>query len=308
MSFIQNLFTSRDNNANGNSYVGQEDRIWWNPDSNAFYYSDGNTAGGILITGGVTGNGLPGGVANTVQYNAGGIFGGDPNFTFDAGNSTLTITNIVANTITGGAGGSDTQVQFNTNGNFTGNSNFTYNSTTRAMLMTGTATLGNVYPASNNVSNIGSATNRFNDLWLGSGNINLIDDTLNINQEINAVNGNLVISGGNGLVFGQFAIYGNSITIADGASNINIGKVGSTGYINIERPLTVNSTGGGSPVFQVEQNGKAFNGIGFNLAEKFNEINDPRFLDLVFTLDENTFNGQTSLQLKVLDLECCSSK
>ena len=60
--------------------------------------------------------------------------------------------------------------------------------------------------------------------------------------------------------------------------------------------------------FQVEQNGTAFNGIGFNLAEKFNEINDQRFLDLVFTLDENTFNGQTSLQLKVLDLESGSSK
>jgi hypothetical protein len=49
MSFIQNLFTSRDNNAQGNTYVGQQDRIWWNPDTNAFYYSDGNTAGGIPI-------------------------------------------------------------------------------------------------------------------------------------------------------------------------------------------------------------------------------------------------------------------
>ena len=256
MSFIQNLFTSRDNNANGANYVGQQSRIWWNPDTNAFYYSNGNTPGGILITGGSTGNGLPGGFANSVQYNAGNSnFGGDSNFTFDASTSTLTITNIVANTLVGGAGGTNTQVQFNTNGNFTGSSNFTYNSATNAMVMTGTARLGNVFPASNNVSNIGSATNRFNDLWLGSGNINLIDDTLNINQEINAINGNLVISGGNGLVFGQFAIYGNNITIANGASNINIGKVGSTGYVNIERPLTVNSTGGGLPAFQVEQEG-----------------------------------------------------
>ena len=49
MSFIQNLFTSRDNNAQGNTYVGQQDRIWWNPDTNAFYYSDGNTAGGTPV-------------------------------------------------------------------------------------------------------------------------------------------------------------------------------------------------------------------------------------------------------------------
>lgn len=256
MSFIQNLFTSRDNNANGNSYVGQEDRLWWNPDTNAFYYSDGNTAGGILITGGTSGNGLPGGTANTVQYNAGtGGFAGDPNFVFDSATSTLTITNIVANTLTGGAGGANTQVQFNTNGNFTGTTNFTYNQTSNTLLMTGTAILGNVYPTSNNVSNIGSPTDRFNDIWLGTGNINLVDDTLNTLQQIRASNGNLVVTGDNGLVFGQFAMYGNNITIANGASNINIGKVGSTGYVNIERPLVVNSVGGGLPAFAVEQNG-----------------------------------------------------
>ena len=50
MSFIQNLFSSRDNNANGVTYVGQSGRIWWNPDTNAFYSSDGNTAGGVPIS------------------------------------------------------------------------------------------------------------------------------------------------------------------------------------------------------------------------------------------------------------------
>jgi hypothetical protein len=50
MSFIQNIFTSRDNNANSVTYVGQTGRIWWNPDTNAFYSSDGNTAGGVPIS------------------------------------------------------------------------------------------------------------------------------------------------------------------------------------------------------------------------------------------------------------------
>lgn len=54
--------------------------------------------------------------------------------------------------------------------------------------------------------------------------------------------------------------------------------------------------------FQVEQNGTMYNGIGFNLAEKYNEIADQSILDLVFTLEENTYNGQTSLQLKVIDV------
>ena len=52
MSFIQNLFTSRDNNANSATYVGQQDRLWWDPVTNRFYYSDGNTPGGFPVGGG----------------------------------------------------------------------------------------------------------------------------------------------------------------------------------------------------------------------------------------------------------------
>ena len=85
MSFIQNLFTSRDNNAEGNTFVGQQDRIWWNPDTNAFYYSDGNTAGGIPIGSG-TGTGIPIGPINSVQLNAGGgNFVGTTDLTFNSG-------------------------------------------------------------------------------------------------------------------------------------------------------------------------------------------------------------------------------
>jgi hypothetical protein len=49
MSFIQNLFSSRDNNANTETYVGQTDRIWYNPDNNTFRVSDGSTPGGLPI-------------------------------------------------------------------------------------------------------------------------------------------------------------------------------------------------------------------------------------------------------------------
>ena len=49
MSFIQNLFTSRDNNANAETYVGQQDRLWWDPETNSLYYSDGTTPGGIPV-------------------------------------------------------------------------------------------------------------------------------------------------------------------------------------------------------------------------------------------------------------------
>ena len=289
MSFIQNFFTSRDNSANAATYVGQQDRIWWNPDTNAFYYSDGSTPGGILITGGSSGNGTVGGTNTQVQFNNAGNFDGDPNFTFNGSTSTLTITNIVTtNPIIGGAGGTNTQVLFNDSGNIAGNAKFTFDKVSGNTTLTGTAFLGNVLPVANNVSNIGTPTNRFYDLWLGSGNINLIDDTLNINQEINAVNGNLVISGGNGIKFGQFEMYGNTISTINPAANINIGLAGSTGYVDIERPLAVNSTGGGAPAFIVEQNGTV--GI-FNA----NAVaNSPGALNIVGSLDRSYQNVTNS--------------
>jgi len=49
MSFIQNFFTSRDNNANAATYVGQVGRLWYAPDTNAIFVSDGNTPGGIAV-------------------------------------------------------------------------------------------------------------------------------------------------------------------------------------------------------------------------------------------------------------------
>jgi hypothetical protein len=50
MSFIQNFFTSRDNNTDGNTYVGQEGRLFYNSATNALYIGDGNTVGGIPVS------------------------------------------------------------------------------------------------------------------------------------------------------------------------------------------------------------------------------------------------------------------
>lgn len=49
MSFIQNFYTSRDNNANAATYVGQQDRLWYNPITQTLYVSDGSTPGGIPV-------------------------------------------------------------------------------------------------------------------------------------------------------------------------------------------------------------------------------------------------------------------
>ncbi len=54
--------------------------------------------------------------------------------------------------------------------------------------------------------------------------------------------------------------------------------------------------------FCLRQKNSSFKGIGFNMAEKFHLIESKKPLDVVFTLEENEWNGQKMLQLKVQDL------
>jgi single-stranded-DNA-specific exonuclease len=76
-------------------------------------------------------------------------------------------------------------------------------------------------------------------------------------------------------------------------------NVTDTGYSKIVKELHVH--------FVVKQNNKTFTGIGFNLAEKFTIIETKKPFDLVFTLDENEWNGETNLQLKIIDLRLSAS-
>lgn len=71
-------------------------------------------------------------------------------------------------------------------------------------------------------------------------------------------------------------------------------NVMDTGYSKIVKELHVR--------FVVKQHNKTFTGIGFNLADKFNIIETKKPFDLVFTLDENEWNGEKNLQLKIIDL------
>lgn len=53
--------------------------------------------------------------------------------------------------------------------------------------------------------------------------------------------------------------------------------------------------------FEVKQNGVAMSGIGFNMPEKADLVFSGQPFDIVFTLDENEFNGNTRLQMMVMD-------
>ncbi|HEY5407418.1 MAG TPA: single-stranded-DNA-specific exonuclease RecJ [Ginsengibacter sp.] len=54
--------------------------------------------------------------------------------------------------------------------------------------------------------------------------------------------------------------------------------------------------------FVLKQDNIVLTGIGFNMAEKFHLLQMQRPVDIVYTIDENEWNGETNLQLKVIDL------
>ena len=55
--------------------------------------------------------------------------------------------------------------------------------------------------------------------------------------------------------------------------------------------------------FIVKQENIIFTGIGFNMADKFYLLQMNKPLDIVYTLDENEWNGEIHLQLKVIDIK-----
>jgi single-stranded-DNA-specific exonuclease len=53
----------------------------------------------------------------------------------------------------------------------------------------------------------------------------------------------------------------------------------------------------------LQQDNTTLQGIGFNMKQLFPLVESGEWLDVVFTIDENEYNGNISLQLKVLDVK-----
>ncbi|MDZ4072380.1 MAG: single-stranded-DNA-specific exonuclease RecJ [Sediminibacterium sp.] len=71
-------------------------------------------------------------------------------------------------------------------------------------------------------------------------------------------------------------------------------KVYDTGFSKIVKEQHIR--------FVVKQRNITLTGIGFNMANKFELLQRQQPLDLVFTLDENEWNGEKIIQLKMIDL------
>lgn len=71
-------------------------------------------------------------------------------------------------------------------------------------------------------------------------------------------------------------------------------KVKDTGYSKIVKELHIR--------FVLKQGNHSITGIGFNMHDKFQLLQQQKPIDIVFTIDENEWQGKTSLQLKIIDI------
>ena len=72
-------------------------------------------------------------------------------------------------------------------------------------------------------------------------------------------------------------------------------RVTDTGFSKIVKELHLRVV--------LKQNDVTLTGIGFNMAEKYALIETKQPLDVVFSIDENEWNGETNVQLKLIDLK-----
>lgn len=72
-------------------------------------------------------------------------------------------------------------------------------------------------------------------------------------------------------------------------------KVTDTGYSKVVKEQHIK--------FSVKQNNTIITGIGFNMAERFSLLKSQQPVDIVFSINENEWNGEKSLQLRVIDFK-----
>ena len=268
---IQKFFTSRDNRVDDpNEFVGQEGRLWYDPDTNTIRIYTGDP-GGRAVGGGGTGS--PGGSNRSVQFNDGGDFGGRSAFTYDKTTDTLIISNAVNSGLFIGSGANLTNLPA---ANIVGSvplaaevSNHSQPNITSVGTLTSLTMGGNILSNANISYDIGNTTHRFKDLWLASstiymGNVRLSADSSNL-----VVSGNVVAPVVK--VTEQIIIPTNADLIANGnvdfthSPYINLGNV-NTVHINGGNSGYVLSTDGASNLSWIAQSGGGGNTANANYA------------------------------------------
>ncbi len=134
--------------------------------------------------------------------------------------------------------------------------------------------------------NVNAFTQKFEEVVAATIPSHLLIPEINIDTNISFAEINTTLYS----IIGQMEPYGpDNMRPVFIASNVS-----DTGYSKIVKEQHIR--------FVVKQNNITLTGIGFNLAEKFYLLQFNKPIDLVFTIDENEWNGTTTLQMKVIDL------
>ena len=116
---------------------------------------------------------------------------------------------------------------------------------------------GDLVPLTDDEFTLGSPTRRIKQAYFGGNTIFIYDSYLGIDQSIGANNGNLIINGGTGLTVGNFIMSGNTLYLDNPAEDFNIGTLGATGNLTVNRRFNVNNSTGEYKLFDINPNGTA---------------------------------------------------
>jgi len=289
---IQRFFTSRDNNADAATYVGQEQRLWYDPTTNAIYVSDGNTAGGVMVGAGGSGNGVAGGPTNSIQYNAGGgAFGGTANLII-SGNGVSVVGNVTSAYFIGnGSQLTDLPVQPGTYGNanvadylptYTGNLTSGEFSTSGNAVANGNVTGGN-FSTSGNV--------------LGSGNFSVTGNAFASNF---STTGN-ISAGGNISLDGNVSVVGNTTSayfIGDGSQLTNVPS-GASNKISNGNSYANIASADGNLVINVSNDGYGLWTFETGTGNLIGPGNATQGAGIVLSADQNVYIREDMGQLNI---------
>lgn len=255
MAFTQDFRTQRRNYNDGDTRIGEKDRLWYDSITNTIRISDGETPGGIAVSGG--GAGGPG---SWIQFPDSSI-----QTTAYTGNA-ATVTNGVYTTDTGTV--TNTMLAGSIANNKLTNSSITVNGTSISLgssatvtaaadTLTGTTLASGVTASS--LTSVGTLTSltssglvRFNSTGVG-GSYNAVGNSVNIGGVLGVAsniyaNGNIDIVAGSAYYIGSNAVL-NGTTLGSNIVNSSLTSVGtltslSSGAITTTGTLALNASGG----------------------------------------------------------------
>ena len=104
---------------------------------------------------------------------------------------------------------------------------------------TGITNAANVVPISDQAYNLGTITNRWKNVYAGQGGLWIADTTTNAEVQLSVNSGTFFINGVQSIALGNLVIANTTLETATPNTNIYIGNVSDTGYLQIDRTTQI---------------------------------------------------------------------